>query len=175
MTAPISKPKPKPYIDFGPQKVYAPGAKPLPVILYQITRYHRGYMETRSMGLVFVADHPSEEAARRHADLLCDTYRGTRRNYEIDYYIEAVTSIPEPEGWLVVSLRDAFGTVVETYEAPASEAIAKASNFMLLHGVDPDERGAAADKGTIHFAPSQPPASAFKHIGHGVKVLKPVY
>jgi hypothetical protein len=55
---------------------------------------------------------------------------------------------------LAVTLRDAAGVVVEEFIAPASEAVARASTFMILHGTDPDEHGAAAAPGRIDFRPA---------------------
>lgn len=57
---------------------------------------------------------------------------------------------------IVASFFDARGTVIETVEGPAEEVINKAARFMLLHGTDPDENGAAAAPGSIEFEPVVP-------------------
>lgn len=54
---------------------------------------------------------------------------------------------------LTATFLDRFGTAIDTVEGEADEVIAKAADFMRLHGTDPDENGEAAAAGSIFFAP----------------------
>ena len=54
---------------------------------------------------------------------------------------------------LTATFLDRFGTAIETVQGDPAEVIAKAADFMRLHGTDPDENGADAAAGSIFFAP----------------------
>jgi hypothetical protein len=54
---------------------------------------------------------------------------------------------------LSFTLKDANGNVVETNVMPAEAAIAQITQFVLLHGTDPDEQGAGAQAGSVEFSP----------------------
>ena len=51
---------------------------------------------------------------------------------------------------------DANGIEVETVEGDPQEVADKAARFMVLHGSDPDENGAAAAPGRVAFSPLNP-------------------
>lgn len=48
---------------------------------------------------------------------------------------------------------DANGNEVETVSGSALSVAAQCARFILLHGSDPDEEGAAASAGRVEFEP----------------------
>lgn len=49
---------------------------------------------------------------------------------------------------------DTNNVKVDSIEGEAAEVAARASQFMILHGTDPDEKGAAASRGYVEFFPA---------------------
>ena len=54
---------------------------------------------------------------------------------------------------LQVTLRDAYGTLIETFTDLPAAAASRVQEFLLVHGSDPERQGAAAMAGRVEFAP----------------------
>lgn len=59
--------------------------------------------------------------------------------------------------WLTATFYDARRVQIETIQGPAAEIIGRISDFVRLHGTDPDGEGAAADSGHVEFSPINAP------------------
>jgi hypothetical protein len=54
---------------------------------------------------------------------------------------------------LEVTLQDARGNLIETFDADLEAARERIAEFVLLHGADPEERGRGSQAGGIWFKP----------------------